>query len=150
MEAGAGSFAFGRTVDEDVLLLGRQVFEGFLQIDVVAFGGKIDEPEQVLRGGAGTKAAVEQRLGPVGDDLGGVEIVERAEAVAFGAGTEGGIEAEAARFELRDVEAAVGAGHGGRKDLLFAVCESDEDQAVGELESLGDGGFKTLFYGGFA
>ena len=62
VEAGARRFAFGRAVDEDVLLLGRQVFEGSLEVDLVAVGGEMDELEQVLRGGAGAKAAVEQRL----------------------------------------------------------------------------------------
>ncbi len=123
VEAGAGRFALGRAVDQDVLLLGRQVLEGLLEVDVVAFGGKVDEAEQVLRGGAGAEAAVEQGLGPVGDDLGGVEIVERAEAVALRAGAEGGVEAEAARLEFGHVEAAVGAGHGGGEELLFAVGE---------------------------
>ncbi len=148
VEAGARGFALGRTVDQDVLLLGRQVFEGLLQIDVVAVGGEVDELEQVLRGGAGAEAAVEQRLGPVGDDLGRVEIVERAEAMALGAGAEGGVEGEAARLELGDVEAAIGAGHGGGEELFFAVGEPDENEAVGQLQSLGDGGFEAFFDGG--
>ena len=121
VEAGAGGFALGRSVDEDVLLLGRQIFKGLFEVDAVALGSEIDEPEQVLRCGAGSEAAVEQGLGPVGDDLGGVEIVERAEAVALRAGAEGGVEAEAARLQLGNVEAAVGAGHRRREDLLFAI-----------------------------
>ncbi len=88
---------------------------------LVAVGGEVDELEQILRCGAGSQAAVEQGLGPVGDDFGGVEIVERAEAVALRTGAEGGVEAEAARFELGDVEAAVGAGHGGREELFFGL-----------------------------
>ena len=69
MEAGARRFAFGRTVDEDVLVLDRQVFKGELEVDLVTVSGEMDELEQVLRGRAGTEAAIEQRLGPVGDDL---------------------------------------------------------------------------------
>ena len=57
-----GRFAFGRTVDEDVLLLGRQIFEWKLEVDLVALGGEMDELEQILRGGAGAEAAVEQGL----------------------------------------------------------------------------------------
>ena len=117
VKAGARRFALGRPVDQDVLLLGRQIFERLLQVDVVAVGGEVDEPEQVLRCGARAEAAVEQGLGPVGDDLGGIEIVERAEAVALGTGAEGGVEAEAARLEFGNVEAAIGAGHGGREHL---------------------------------
>jgi hypothetical protein len=112
VEAGARAFALGRPVDEDVLVLGGQVFKGELEVDLVALGGEMDELEEVLRGRAGAEAAIEQGLGPVGDDLGGVEVVERAEAVALGACAEGGVEGEAARLELGHVEAAVGAGHG--------------------------------------
>ncbi len=42
MEAGARRFAFGRAVDEDVLLLGRQVFKRQLEVDVVAVGGEVE------------------------------------------------------------------------------------------------------------
>ncbi len=128
--------------------------KGTLEVDLVAVGSEVDELEQILRGGAGTEAAIEQRLGPVGDDLGGVEIVERAEAVALGAGAKGGVEGEAARLELGHVEAAVGAGHGGGEELLVlrlaAAGEDDQHEAVGHLESLGDGGFEALFDGGLA
>ena len=62
MEAGSGRFALGRSVDEDVLLFWREILEGNLQVDVVAVGGKLDELDDVLRGGAGTEAAIEQRL----------------------------------------------------------------------------------------
>ena len=139
VEAGARRFALGRAVDQDVLLLGRQIFKGSFEVDLVALGGEVDELEQVLRGGAGAEAAIEQGLGPVGDDLGGVEIVERAEAVALGAGAEGGVEAEAARLELGHVEAAVGAGHGGGEQLLVLAvpANGDEDEAVGQLQGLG-------------
>ncbi len=149
MEAGARRFAFGRAVDQNVLLLRRQIFKGSLKVDLVAVGGELDELNEVLRRGAGAEAAIEQRLGPVGDDFGGVEVVERAEAVAVGAGAKGGVEGEAARLEFGHVEAAVGAGHGGREQLLVAVVEADEDKAVGELQSLGDGLLKPLFDGRF-
>ncbi len=33
VEAGARGFALGRSVDEDVLLLGRQIFEGLFEVD---------------------------------------------------------------------------------------------------------------------
>ena len=111
VKAGAGDFDLGRTIDEDVLLARRQILEGKLEVDLVAVGGHVDELEEVLRRGAGTESAIEQGLGPVGDDLGGVEIVERAEAVALGAGAEGGVEAEAARLQFGHVEAAIGASH---------------------------------------
>ena len=117
MEAGARRFVLGRAVDQQMLLLDGQILEGRLQIDLVAVGGQIDQLEQILRGRAGAQA-IEQRLRPVGDDLGGIEIVERTEAVALRAGAEVGVEAEAARLELGHVQAAIGAGHRRRKQLL--------------------------------
>ena len=149
VEAGARALTFGWAVDEDVLMLGRQLFKGELEVDLVALGGEVDELEEVLRGGAGAEAAVEQGLGPVGDDLGGVEVVEGAEAVALGACAECGVEGEAARLEFGDVEAAVGAGHGGGEELFGTAGAADEDEAVGELEGFLDGGFEAFFYGGF-
>ena len=89
------------------------VGEGLLEVDLVLFGGELDEAEQILRGRAGAHGAVEQGLGPVGDGLGGVEVVDAAEAVALGAGAVGGVEGEAAGLELGHVDAAVGAGHRG-------------------------------------
>ena len=62
VKAGARALRLWGTVDQDVLLLGRQIFEGLLEVDLVAVGGEVDELEQVLRGGAGAEAAVEQRL----------------------------------------------------------------------------------------
>ena len=74
--------------------------------------------------------------------------------MALRAGAEGGVEGEAARLQLGDVEAAIGTGHGGREELLLGFCaaagEGDEDQAIGQLQGLGDGGFEALFHGGFA
>ena len=72
--------------------------------------------------------------------------------MALGAGAEGGVEGEAARLELGHVEAAVGAGHGGGEQLLRSrfAGDGDEDQAVGQLQSFGDGGFEALFDGGLA
>ncbi len=65
--------------------------------------------------------------------------------MALGAGAEGGVEGEAARLELGHVEAAIGAGHRRGKQLLVAVVERDEDQAVGQLQGLADGLLETLF-----
>jgi hypothetical protein len=62
VKAGARGFALGRTVDQDVLLLGGQIFKRQLEVDLVAVRGQMDELEQVLRRGAGAEAAVEQRL----------------------------------------------------------------------------------------
>ena len=87
--------------------------KGLLDVDLVFFGGELDEAEEVGGAAAGAHGSVEERLGPVGDGLGGVEVVDAAEAVAVGAGAVVGVEGEAAGLEAGDVDAAVGAGHGG-------------------------------------
>ena len=43
-----GRFALGWAVDEDVLLLRRQVLEWLLQVDFVAVCSEVNELEQVL------------------------------------------------------------------------------------------------------
>ncbi len=68
-----------------------------------------------------------------------------AEAVALGAGAVVGVEGEGARLELGHVDAAVGAGHGGREEGLFVISrpgllQADQDEAVGHRESRRDGG----------
>ena len=57
VEAGARGFAFGRAVDQEVLLARGQLFEGGLEVDLVAVGGQMNELEQVLRGGTGAETA---------------------------------------------------------------------------------------------
>ena len=50
VEAGARRLAFGRAIDQEVLVLDRQIFEGKLEVDLVALGGQVDQLEQILRG----------------------------------------------------------------------------------------------------
>ncbi len=45
VEAGARRFALGRPVDQDVLLFGRQILKGLLEVDLVAFRSQMDELE---------------------------------------------------------------------------------------------------------
>ena len=100
VEAGAADLVARWAVEEEVLLVFGEIGEGLLEVDLVFFGGELDEAQEVCGGGAGAHGAVEEGLGPVGDGLGGVEVVDGAEAVALGAGAVGGVEAEAAGFEL--------------------------------------------------
>ena len=146
MEAGAWGFAFGRPVDQYVLLARGQILEGNFEVDVVAIGSQMNELEQVLRGGTGAEGAIQQGFGPVGDDLGGVQVIERAQAVALWAGAEGGVEAEAARLEFGYVQATVGAGHGRREQLFRGAGDGDQRKAIGELKRLGNGLIKALLH----
>ncbi len=92
MEAGAAGFAFRRTVEEEILLVCGELLEGLADVDLVLVCRELDEAQKVLGCGAGSHGAVEQGLGPVGDGLRGIEVVDRAEAVALGAGSVGGVE----------------------------------------------------------
>ena len=150
VEAGAAGFVAWRAVEEEVLLLGGEVFERLLEVDLVLFGGELDEAQEVGGGGAGAHGAVEERLGPVGDGFGGVEVVDAAEAVALGAGAVVGVEGEAAGLEAGNVDAAIGAGHRGGVEGFVHAMYGDEDEAVGHLEGFGYGGFEAagVVFGG--
>ena len=78
MEAGASGFAAGWAVEEEILLLGGEVLEGRLDVDLVFFSGELDEAQEVGRGGAGAHCSVEERLRPVGYCFGGIEVVDAA------------------------------------------------------------------------
>ena len=117
--------------------------EGPLDVDLVFFGGELDEAEEVGGAAAGAHGSVEEGLGPVGDGLGGVEVVDAAEAVAVGAGAVVGVEGEAAGLEAGDVDAAVGAGHGAGVERLVHAVDGDEDEAVGHLQGFEDAGFEA-------
>ena len=148
VEAGAGGLALGRAVEQEVLVGAGDLAEGNLQVDLVLVCGELDKSEEVLGAGAGAHGSVEQGLGPVGDGLGGVEVVDASQAVALGAGAIGGVEREAAGLEAGDVDAALGAGHGGGVEGLFllagdGILHSDEDEAVRHLKGFTDGGFKA-------
>ena len=71
--------------------------------------------------------------------------------MALGAGAIGGVEGEAAWFELGDVDATVGAGHGTAVESFVHAVDADEDEAVGHLQGFGDGGFETagVVFGGY-
>ncbi len=62
VEAGAAGFVARGAVEEEVLLVGGEGFEGLLDVDLVFFGGELDEAEEVGGGGAGAHGAVEEGL----------------------------------------------------------------------------------------
>ena len=144
MEAGASGLVARRAVEEEILLLGGEVFEGLLDVDLVLFGGELDEAQEIGGGGAGAHGAVEEGLGPVGDGFGGVEVVDAAEAVALGAGAVVGVEGEAAGLEAGDVDAAVGAGHGGAVEgFVLMPWMAMRTRPLAIWRALSDGGFEA-------
>ena len=82
------------------------------EVNLIAVCGQVNQFEQVLRCGAWTEASIEQRLRPIVDDLGRVEIVERAQAVAFRTCAERRVETEASRFKPGHIESTVRTCHG--------------------------------------
>src|SRR5437879_10868691 len=91
--------------------------------------------------GAGTwaKAAIEERAAPIIDDPGRIEIVLRAETIAGGASAVRRIEAEGARLQLRNGDAAIGTGELFRKSMLLTTYDSHGYQPAGQFERGGDG-----------
>src|ERR1700678_1806761 len=69
--------------------------------------------------------------------------------MAFGACAVSAIERKATRLQLRDVESAVWARHGRGIELLFFPGNCSKNQAIGQLQGFGDGGFQALFNAGF-
>ena len=111
MEAGPWRFALCRPQEQQVLLLGRQLVKGPSQVDLVAGRCQVHQLVQVLRGGPGSESAIEQRLGPVSDHLGWIEVINATETVTFRAGAVGAVEREGARLELGHIQPAVRARH---------------------------------------
>src|SRR5204863_4020681 len=89
--------------------------------------------------GAWAKAAIEERAAPIMDDPGRIEIVLRAETIAGGASAVRRIEAEGARLQLRNGDAAIGTGELFRKSMLLTTYDSHGYQPAGQFERGGDG-----------
>ena len=122
----------------------RKFFEWHAQIETVGKSGEFERALKIRGAAAGAESAFEERLGPVDDDFSGIEIVFRAEAVAFGACAVGRIEAERTRFQRGNGNAAVGAGEFFGVHLLFAADNGDGDEAVSEFGGCLDGLFEAL------
>ena len=131
-------------MQNQVLRFARKLFEGRIQIESVGRRGDAQRALQIGGTGAGAEAAFEQRLGPIHDHFRRIEIVFRAEAVAFGACAVGRIEAEGTRLELRNRNAAIGAGELLGIDVLFAADHRDRDEAAGQLQRGFDGLLEAL------
>src|ERR1700691_2654832 len=69
--------------------------------------------------------------------------------MTLGACAVSAIERKATRLQLRDVESAVWARHGRGIELLLFTGNCSKNQAIGQLQSFGDGGFQALFNAGF-
>src|SRR6266851_1937325 len=108
-------------VQKHVLDARGEFFKRRFEIKAVGVSAEFERALEDRRAGARTKAAVEEWASPVRDDFGWIEIVFRAETVARRARAVGRIEAERARLELRNGDAAIGAGELFGKSVLFAA-----------------------------
>src|SRR5216683_6651693 len=118
-------------------------FKWRFEIEAVSVGAEFERALENRGAGARAEAAIEERAGPIDDDPGRIEIVFRAETVASGARAVGRIEAEGTRLELRNGDAAIGAGELFGKRVLFAADDGDSDEAAGQFERGGDGLFEA-------
>ena len=131
-------------VENQILHLARKFFERRIEIEAERDRGNLQRALQILRSRAGAEPAIEKRLRPIYDHARGIEFVFRAEAVTFGAGAVGRIEAERARLGQRHRNAAIRAGKFFGIDMLFAADDGDGDETVGELERCLDGFFEPI------
>src|SRR5882762_128416 len=118
-------------------------FKRSFEIEAVGVGAEFECALENCRARAWAEAAIEERAGPVGDDLGRIEIVFGAEAVARGARSVRRIETEGTRLELRNGDSAVGASELFGKSVLLASDDGDGDEAAGQFERGGDGLFEA-------
>src|SRR6185437_3696007 len=95
-------------------------------------------PQQILRGRARAHGSIQQRLRPVRDRLGRIEVIDRTEAVALRTRAVGGVEAEAAGLQLGYVDAAVRAGHRRTVERFVVLAarrlQADQHQSIGDLQ----------------
>ena len=131
-------------MQDQVLGFARKLFKGRIQIESVRGGGDAHGALQISRTGAGAQASFEKRLGPVHDHFGGIEIIFRTEAVAFGASAVRRIETEGARFELRNGNAAIRAGQFLGVYVFITADDGDGYQASGKFQRVFDGLFQAL------
>ena len=82
----------------------------------------------------GTMAPSTQRLRLVGHDAVRIEVVHRAEPLAFGARAVRRVEREGARRHLGHADAALDAGQPAREQPVAAFERVDDDDVVGEVE----------------
>ena len=103
---------------------------------------------QILRSGAGAKAAIEQRLRPIHDDLRGIEIVAAAQAMALGTGSIGAVERKRAGLKLRNADAAVGTRENGGVKCFFSVDHRNQNEAAAELHGERNRQLEAMFDAG--
>ena len=116
----------------------RQLLEGSAEVESVCGRGDVQHVLQVLRSRSRSETTFQQRLGPVHDDLGGIELVPAPKAVALGASAIRAVEREGARFQLRHANTAIGAGEPGRIEHLLATDYRNLHQATSELHRKSD------------
>ena len=128
-------------------LLG-EIFERLGKIDAVLFGEFLDALLHLPGARAGAEAAIEQRLGGIGNHLGGVEGPFAAQSMTFLASSVRTVEGERSRLQLRNTGAAFGTRQLLRVQAFLAVDHDDQHQAVGELGGGLDGRLQAFLDAG--
>ena len=131
-------------IEQKVLNLVGKFFERRRQIDAVRFGHQLQSVRQVLRRRARTQAAIEQRLRPIHNDFGGIEIVAAAQAVTLRTRAVRTVERKRARLQLRNADAAIGTGQARGIQRLFTVHDRDQNQAAAQLHRQSDRQFQPV------
>src|SRR5260370_28555875 len=97
-------------VQKQVLGARGKFLEWGIENKPVRIGGEFQSALEVSGAGARAETSIKERARPVHDDLGGIEIVFRAEAMAIRARAVWRIKTEGARLKLRNGDSTIGAG----------------------------------------
>src|SRR5580658_5655903 len=108
-------------MQDEVLNFAWKFLERHVEVKAVRHRRQLHRPLQIGGRRAWPEAALEKRLRPIHYYLRRIEIILRAETVALGASAVWRIEAEGARLELRDGNAAIGARQFFGIDALIAA-----------------------------
>ena len=135
-------------VQQEILNLVGKFLEGRRQVETVGLDNQLDAANQVLRCRTGAQAAIEYRFRPIDNHLGRIQIVAASEAVALGTGSVGTVERERSRLQLRNADAAVGAGEARRIEGFVSVDDGDQDETAAEFHGQPDREFEAVFDSG--
>ena len=110
--------------------------------------GDLKHVLQVLRAGARAQPAIEQRLRPVDNDLGGIEIVLAAQPVTFRTSAVSAVKRERAWFQQRDVDAAIRTRQPRRRKRLLPAHHRDLHQTARQFHRQPDRHLQPMFNAG--
>ena len=136
-------------IEQQILLFLRQLFKRQTQIDFMRLRRNVNHMDQIRRRRPRPQPAVQQRLRPIVNDLGWIEIKLTAQAMAFRTRSIHAVKRKRSRFQLRNANPAIRASQLRRIQLLFPTNDGNLHQAFRQLHRQGNAGFQTRLNPGF-